>query len=329
MIKKNLTRLFFIGSLIAVCICGYYWYQYRGVHPSTDDAYLQANMVNIAPQISGVVSHVAIKNHDQVKAKDLLFEIDSKPYEVALNKAKADLVSAIQGTQSLQAQIKAQESIVTQQQAQLVYTQKQYDRTQELVKQKLYPQSQGDEVTSQLKVAQASLQAAQDTLAQLQAQLGESGVNNASIQAAKAAVNSAHINLSYTKVYSPSDGQLENVDLQEGNPVVAFQELFSIVKQNKWWVSANFKETQLKRIRVGQPVTIKIDMYPDQTFHGTITSFSSGSGASFALLPPENATGNWIKVTQRFPVWISVTENPKYPFRLGASCTATVDTSKL
>ena len=132
-----------------------------------------------------------------------------------------------------------------------------------------------------------------------------------------------------THVTAPSDGILSNVTLRPGATVQAGPPLFAIIEANRWWVDANFKETDLARIKVGQPATVYLDMYPGATFDGVVESISAGSGATFSVLPPENATGNWVKVTQRFPVRITITNPPAdKPLRVGASASVTIDTTK-
>ena len=245
-----------------------------------------------------------------------------------LENHKLNLTNTVQQVHALQAQIKANESLVAERQAQLTNTQKSTKRTITLVHKKLYSQASGDLAISQLKVATAALTAAKAQLEQSKQQLGTPGIDNAQVKVAQAAVQSAKLQLSYTQVYAPVTGYLANMTLQPGNSVTSYQPIFSIINKNTWWVSANFKETQLERIKQGQPAEIQIDMYPHHIFHGTVASFSPSSGTSFALLPPENATGNWVKVTQRFPVWIDIkASDPKYPFRIGASCTVTIDTT--
>ena len=324
-ILKITIGLLFLAA-IAVGIT--YWVQYNTIHPSTDDAYVQAHTITIAPRINGMVDTMEVHNHARVHKDQLLFTIDQAPYQIALQKAQANLLETTQAVSALQAQVKSQQALVAERQAQLINTQKESKRTLTMVKKNLISQSAGDQAISQLKVAQAALIAAKAQLEQTKKKLGDTGSNNAQIKAAQAAVKSAQLNIKYTKVYAPADGFLVNLTLQAGNPVTAYQGLFSIVKNNKWWVSANFKETQLERIKVGQAAIIEIDMYPGHIFHGRVASFSPGSGTSFSILPPENATGNWVKVTQRFPVWIDINHsNPKYPLLMGSSCKVTINTT--
>lgn len=253
-------------------------------HPSTDNAYVQANIVNIAPQVTGAVVKIAVQNHQAVTAGQVLFVIDPRPFQYALGNADA---------------------LVAQRQAELLLSQQNAQRILKLVDQKQLPPANGDTATANLNSAKAALVAAQDQ--QQQAQL----------------------NLQHTQVVAPAAGVITNFTLRVGTTVTVNQDLFALIEQDSWWVDANFKETQIKRIHAGQPVDIELDMYPGVNFNGTVQAVSAGSGAIFSLLPPENATGNWVKVTQRFPVKIMINSNDhKYPLRVGASADVTVDTTK-
>ena len=225
--------------------------------------------------------------------------------------------------------VKAAEATLTQRQAELKNTQKSTQRTLTLVKRKLASQADADQASQNLSVAEAAVVAAQNELQEAKEKLGINGENNASLRAAKATLAQAQLDLGYTMVRAPHDGVVENVTIRPGSTVTAYQSTFSLIENRDYWASANFKETQLTRIRTGQPATIHIDMYPDQIFNGIVSSISTSSGASFALLPPENATGNWVKVTQRFPVRIKIISRyPNAPLRIGSSCTVTIDTTQ-
>ena len=194
--------------------------------------------------------------------------------------------------------------------------------------QKLYPPAKGDEAIEQLSVAKASLAASKSQLAQSQQELGKTGSANANIRAATTALAQAKLNLSYTNITAPQSGYIANFNLRTGDSVTAYNPIFALVENRIFWISANFKETQLTNIKPGQSATIVIDMYPDHVFKGRVESIGRGSGSSFSLLPSEDATGNWVKVTQRFPVRISIIyDSANFPLRLGASCTVTVDAS--
>ena len=180
------------------------------------------------------------------------------------------------------------------------------NRTEELVKQKAASDQEND-------IAIGNLEAA----------IGQRNMS-------KALVTNAELNLQYTKIKAPTTGWVTNMTLQIGDSVIANQPLFALVSDKKFWVDANFKETELKHVRVGQKVDIQIDMYPNQDFNGIVESFSSGTGNAFSLLPPENATGNWVKITQRIPVRIIINNNDfNYPLRVGSSAIVTIHTSPL
>ncbi len=268
--KKKLKLICTGIIVIALSIAGFIYWRYLEIYPSTDNAYIQGNIINIAPQVAGKIKQLTVKNNQQVKQGQLLFAIDPEPYQIALNKARA----------------------------QLELDQKNADRMITLAVEGRASKAEGDE-------AKAKLEVSKSTLAE------------------------AELNLNYTQITAPADGILTNLNVREGDVVAAGTPLFALVETSHWWVDANYKETQLHRIRTGQPAEIKLDMYPGLVFHGIVESISSGSGAAFSLLPPENATGNWVKVTQRFTVKVKLLEqDPTHPFRIGASSSVTVNTAK-
>ncbi|MCX7120612.1 MAG: HlyD family secretion protein, partial [Gammaproteobacteria bacterium] len=289
--------------------------------------YIQAHVVNEASQVTGQVQAVLVHNQQQVAKNQLLFMIDPKPFQLIYEKAQAELQNTQLQVQAGQNAVDTAKAQLAQQQAQLLESQKNYDRIMKLVKETYYSKASADTVVRQLTVAKQSVIAAQDQLKEAQAKRGTKGDANTQIQAAKDAVAQAALNLQYTKVYAPSAGQLAQLTLQPGQTITAYQSLFSLVDTHTWWAMANMKETDLSRIRAGQKVDIVTDMYPFYHFQGLVKSIGAGSGATFSLLPTENATGNWVKVTQRFPTRIQIINpNPKYPLRVGASCTVKIDT---
>lgn len=315
-------------AFLAIAAGAIYWYlQHEKFYPSTDDAYVQANVVQIAAQVSGPVDQIGVQDHQDVKAGQQLFTIDRKPFAIAVQQAEANLQNTVQQVGAEREAVVSALAIVQERQAQLTEAQKNANRILTLVKENLMAKSQGDQVTSQLQVAEAALNAARSQLAEAQQKFGVPGKANAQIRAAQAALDQAKLNLAHTQISAPADGQIVNFTLRAGSMVTAEQPIFSLIESKNWWVSANYKETDLNRIRPGQLATIKVDLYPDYTFVGQVVSISGGSGAAFSLLPPENATGNWVKVTQRFPVRVKFfNPNPKYPLRMGASATVTIDT---
>lgn len=249
MIKK------FINSIIALCVIGLlsvlavFYFHYQNIHPSTDNAYVQAHIVSVAPQINATVETVLINNNQTVSAGQTLMTLDPKPYKIALKKAQANLANTEQTIKTEQADVLTAKANVAQAQAVLINSQKNADRILSLVKQKLIPQAQGDQATSDLSVAKASLKQTQAQLEAAQQTLGKLGDDNAAIQAAKADVASATLNLQYTTITAPTSGQVASLSIRPGDQLTAYNTIFSIVNNQQWWVDANFKETQLAHIK--------------------------------------------------------------------------------
>ena len=312
---------------IAVTIGWYLWH--RTYYPSTDDAYLNANVVRIAAQISGPVSRVEVSDHQKVSAGDLLFEIDPAPYQIALQTAEAQLAQTSKNLAAASSAVATARAQLNQAQANYDDAEKNARRIQKLVAQGMAPKAEGDHAKAMHESTQAAVTAAKAALQQAIDQRGEIGNTNAQTRIALARVEQARLDLSYTQVRAPVSGIISNFSLRVGTTVTAGQTLFALVDTSQWWVDANFKETDLQRIRPDQPATITLDMYPDATLNGVVESVSPASGAAFSLLPPENATGNWVKVTQRFPIKVRILNpDPKLFLRIGASSTVTIDTRK-
>lgn len=325
-IGKTLLPLFVLALLIAGGVG--YWHYNRN-HPSTDDAYIKAHVITIAPQVDGNVIDVKVQNHEYVKKGQLLFTIDSKAYQIELEKAQAQLDATKNQIAAADMAVDSARAIVQEKQAELADIRADTQRILALVQKNYESKSAGDLANKNLHVAQAAVLAAQAQLRQAEQNRGDLGENNSQLRAAQTAIASAQLKVGYTEVFAPTTGFIANFDLQAGDKVNAYQPVFAIIEDHSWWVDANFKETQLARITPGQNVKITMDMYPGKIFSGKVASISDGSGASFSLLPPENASGNWVKVTQRFPVKIILSsEDPKFPYRLDASATATIDTTK-
>ncbi len=315
---------------VALAVGGYFYYRHSERYPSTDDAYVKANVVHVAAQVSGRTSQVPVDDQQMVKKGQLLFKIDPRPFRIALAQAQAQLALARQTVSADQAAVSAAKANVESAQATLHNAVLHYRRMRSLRSHNSVSQSALDNARAALDTARAKVGLAKARLHEARMQLGQSGNGNARVQKAEAAVHQAKLNLSYTTVTAPCSGQLSNVTLQNGDMIQAGHQLFALVCSNRFWVYANFKETDLGRIRPGQKATIKVDMYPNHTFHGVVQSINPASGAAFSLLPPENATGNWVKVTQRVPVRVLVTNaSPNYPLRVQTSTDVTIDTGPL
>jgi len=324
-LQASIWIIIILGIIAGITV---YWH-HQSLYPSTDDAYVQANIVNVSAQIDGPVEGIFVNNYQNVKKGQLLFTLDPRPFQIAVEQAEAKYNLAEQNMQADHDDVLVAEHTVNSAKAERILAQRNASRILKLVKDGQESRQEGDIVNNKLSVAQANLEAAEGRLAEAKANLGQYGDENAAIKQAKAALDQAKLDLSYTKVAAPEAGHLVNFNLRPGNMVSANQSLFNIVETNEWWVNANFKETQLDRIRAGQPASIVLDIYPHHTYHGTVYRTSPGSGAAFSILPAENATGNWVKVTQRFTVKVLITDKPdiRYPLRVGASATVTVDTT--
>lgn len=314
--------------LIAACLMAAKWYWHTAtLYPSTDNAYIQANVIQVAPQVSGKVSQVLVEENQVVHKGDVLFKIDARMFQLQAEKAMANLADTRQRVAALELAIKVANANVEKANAQFAISQKSAKRILSLVHDGRASKQQGDDVLSKLKIAKAELQAASNELLRNQQLLGDSVDENPQIIAAEKQLDEAELNLQYTTITAPADGTITQLHLRQGDMVNANVAQFSLVENNQFWIAANFKETALGRIKSQQNVNIEIDMYPGKTFQGRVESVSPGSGAAFALLPPENASGNWVKITQRFPVKISLQAQSPYALRLGASCKVTVNTA--
>lgn len=318
-------------ALLAVAVLavfGYRYWRHAQLYASTDNAYVNADKVEIAAQVSGPVTRVYVQENQPVKAGDPLFDIDRKPYELALEKAQAQWQLASQSVSQQGAAVSGAEAQVAQRTAEWKNAEANQRRTRKLVKQGFLSEQGAEEAGTQAATAAAALHAAQANLEEARSALGKAGGDNATIHAAAATLDQARLDLQHTHVTAPTAGMVTNFSLRPGNTVQAGQPLFVIISNRNFWVDANFKETELKRIHQGERAIIDVDMYPHHSFHGVVESVSGGSGTAFSLLPPQNATGNWVKVTQRVPVRIRVLDpDPAYPLRVGTTAAVSVRVS--
>jgi membrane fusion protein (multidrug efflux system) len=322
---KTLRWLISIIVFLALVIGGYGWWLHSQQYPATSDAYIGAHVVRIAPQVGGKVAELPVIDNARVVMGQLLLAIDPESYEIAVKRAEANVALADQAQAGAQAAVDAAQAEVSEREAEHNDALRNNERMQDLLKRKSVAQAQADTARYKLRETTAALEDARSVLQQTVRELGEAG---ARVRVAGAALAEARLNLSHTRVTAPVSGVLGTLDVRPGDVVTAGQQLFPLVDESAIWVDANYKETDLHRIRIGQPATISVDMYPGKTFHGHVESVGPASSVAFSLLPPENATGNWVKVTQRFPVRVRIDKpDPDTPLRLGASSTVTIDTS--
>lgn len=299
-----------------------YYVTFIGPYETTDDAFIEGYVTYVSPRVSGPVVKLLVTDNQRVKAGDALLEIDPRDYQVLVDQAVADLATARNRVQQAEAQVVVDQAKADQQKAailaaQAVASQAEADRARyEAVQSRAVSGTQLD-----LSKTQASSTAADVEVARSRAKAAEAQVDldradvetaRAQIQQAQARLELAQLNLSYTTVVAPRDGRVARRTVEQGAYLQTGQALLALVPDDIW-VVANFKETQLERIRPGQPVTIRVDAYPHHKFKGKVDSLQAGSGARFSLLPPENAVGNYVKVVQRVPVKIVFDEPVNLP----------------
>jgi membrane fusion protein, multidrug efflux system len=335
--QKNLLRrhplLASVGliALLVAGVTGYVYWDHSSHFESTDDAFIAARQFAIAPKIAGYVTAVPVTDNQHVNKGDVIAKIDQRDYLTALAQAQAQVASAEAGVHNVDTQIATQDAQITSAQAQVAQTQANQElakvtwgRDQPLVKQGWATAQQGTTDVQNLKAQQATVDSAQAALKVAQRQIdtlrAQRTSQEASLAQAQAQLDQAKLNLSYTTVTADQPGRVVNLSGAVGQYAQAGTNL-SMFVPDEIWVVANFKETQLDRMRPGQPVDLGIDAYPERVFHSHVDSVQPGSGPAFSLLPPENATGNYVKIVQRVPVKL-ILENPPTDVSLGPGMSA-------
>jgi len=324
--RKGLTLTLILGFTAVLVVFGVADWHHRQIHPSTENAYIGGDVTTVAARVPGTLLRVAVRDHAPVRAGNVIATIDPRDYDESVNRARAGVTKA-RATLALQrARIAGARAQLDAARARDALARADRKRFHNLSEKGSTAQRQYDQAVAAERVARAQTTAAQKALAAEQAALA---VSTASVEKARTGLASAQLQRSYCTVSAPCDGIIADRSAHPGQVVGAGQPLCRIVQLEKGhvWVSANFKETQLRRIRVGQPATVKIDAGTGNAYRAHVASFGAGTGAAFSLLPPENATGNWVKVVQRLPVRIVFDEPvPPHTLRIGLSCRVTVDT---
>ena len=320
------TVLVLAGLIIAAIAGAWYWHE-TSKRQRTENAYVNARIVQVSSLVMGPIVRVPIRDNQYVHKGDVLFEVDKRPFEAALAEADGRLRLAEQGTRQDRSDVLAAEADVAQQNASLDNAQSQLRRTTRLVEQNFMSKQALDDAEARLRTAQAAVEAAKARVAKARAALSANGDTTPAVRVAQAEVEKAKLDLEHTIARAPEEGFITHFDLTPGTVVTPGNPLFAIVVAGSFWVDANFKETELAGVVPGRPATIVVDMYPDHAFHGQVESLAGGTGAAFSLLPAQNANGNWVKVAQRVPVRIDITDpDPRFPLRVGATATVTVQT---
>jgi len=332
--RRSLKRPVLFALLPIALVVGGYYYVEGGQIMSTDNAYLQADMIGVSTDVAGTVASVDVHENEEVKLGQVLFTLKPDSFKIALDGARAKLGAARNQLLNLQASYKESLAQIAQAEADIPYYQTVLDRQQRLISGSAASQTALDEAKHNLDAARQKVAVAQATA---QATLAELGGNadqpieqNPIYLEAKAAVDDAQRQLDDTVVRAPFDGIVTNVSaLQVGSYLEAAQQGFSLVSTKNMWIAANPKETELTYVKPGQPVSITIDTYPGVEWKGTVASVSPASGSSFALLPAQNTSGNWVKVVQRIPMRVTIDDasaEGKPPLRAGMSTVIAIDT---
>ncbi len=338
--KARLRRIAMIWGLALILAIALFFYLTGGRYVSSDDAYVHAAKLMVSTDVSGLVKDVDVREGQSVRAGDILFRLDPRPFQIALDNAKAALAQSVQNVEGTKAQYRSLLGQIASEQAQVTLNSKTYERYLALQRQNAIAGTQVDQARGALQSAQSTVVSLQQQARQILAQLNNNPdlpVNQApSYRSAQAAVAEAQRQLDHTVVRAPFDGIVSEVDsLQPGTLVISAMSAFTttsavgLIASKNVWVEANLKETELTYVRKGNSVSFTIDTYPGCDFSGVVDSISAGSDSTFSALPAENASGNWVKVVQRVPVRIRVTGNScNVPLRAGLSTVVSIDTGE-
>jgi len=294
---------------------------------STDNAYVQSDKISISAQVSGPIIEVAVAENQTVKAGDLLFRIDPRPYRIALSSAQADIAAARVRVGELQTKFGGTGADIGAAQENVGFAERALGRQSELLKAGFTTRARHDDAMHVVQEARQRLANARSEAASARASLATGGaMAQPAIAEAMSARDRALLNLALTDIRAPADGIVSQTErLQIGQTVVTGLPVVSLVRGGKTWIEANFKETDLAQMHVGQSATIRFDAYPDQVLTAHIASIGAGTGSQFSLLPPQNANGNWVKVTQRVPVRLAIDTPSGRPLIAGLSAKVKVD----
>jgi multidrug resistance efflux pump len=323
------------GTLVVAAVLAALVLRHDERYPTTDDAYVDADVVGIVVQVAGPITDLAIEDNQAVRAGDLLFEIDPRPFRIEVEQARAALDRTGQDVTALADAVRRAEAGVRYAQAGLQLAETQWKRVEPLSKIGAIPFQDRDKAQAALDAARAGLDNANAQLAEARANLGAADADNADIRAAMAALEQAELQLSYATVAAPVNGFVTDLDLSPGSYASVGQPMLSLVNADSWRVVGYFKETQLERIRPGQTARVYLPAYPDARFEGSVQGVGWGveqQGSDGARgpsgVPSVDPTVDWVRMAQRFPVRITLANNdPKHPLRKGMRATVRIDTT--
>lgn len=332
--RTTLMRIVLFGVVPAIAVvgAGYYWLQ-GARYVATQNAYVKTDIAKLAAEVSGKAMEVHAHAHMLVKAGDVLVKIDPRPFKLTLAHAEAELDAARQQIETLRVTLDEARTELEEAQDRASYFRKRYERQIDLAKRGIVSATRGDELENDANAASDRVVMARQKISRIRASLGgapDRPVDRHPLVRAKiTAVEAARLDLERTTVKAPSSGTVVTVPLVPGEQITASQPLFAIVTDTTPWVDANFKETELTHVRVGQKATVELDTYPGVSWSAKVKSISPATGAEFAILPPQNASGNWVKVVQRLPVRLRLEPRSGMPpLRAGMTANVTIDTGR-
>jgi membrane fusion protein, multidrug efflux system len=331
--RARLRWILMLGGVVLAVVGGLWYYLMSGRYVSTDDSSVQAAQTAISANVPGRVVELDVHDNQNVRRGDILFRIDDRPFRIAVEDAQAKLAAAGMQIGAAKATYRQQLANVAAARGTFAYQQHEFERQQHLLQSGISSRAQFEQTQHAMELAQSQLNSAQQQVGSVLALLGGNPelavAQHPVVQEAQAALDRANLELSYTVIRAPDDGVAAKVEqLQVGDYITAATPVFSIISSRDVWIEANFKEDDLTYMRPGQEAQVSIDAYPGRSFKARVTSLSPGTGAQFSLLPPENATGNWVKVVQRVPVRLQLDDAAMNAVALhaGLSVDVTVDT---
>jgi membrane fusion protein (multidrug efflux system) len=332
----KLTRaLLLLGVPLAVAGIALYFYAQGGRHLETENAYVKAHIVAVSAEVAGRVAEVAVRDNETVTKGQLLFRIDNVPFDMALARASAQLANARTDVETLRAEHRVALADAAEAEERIRFLTVQLERQRRLKEQGMVREDAYDEARHNLETARAHLVALQERAARVLAGLGGDAKlpaeSHPRVREAQAALDTAALELARTRINAPTAGTVSNLKLQVGMNVTRGVAVFSLIQAGEPWIEANFKETQLAGMRVGQVARVVADAYPGVEWRARVSAIAPATGAEFALLPPQNATGNWIKVVQRVPVLFAIepaggADRPA--LRAGMTVSVSIDTGR-
>ena len=332
-ISRPLALLLLITAPLALIAAILLYYVGQSRYASTDNAYVKTGKIVVSAEISGRVVSVLVDENDRVLEGQPLFKLDKEPYQIALDKAEASLARVRQDIDALRAQYRQKQAELRLAKGEALYYGGVSKRQKKLRAKGFASQARFDESERNFFAARERALAIEEDLGRLLAMLGGAldlpAGKHPLVREAVASRSVAALNLHRTTVLAPALSIVTNFNLFAGEHVEAGRPVFSLIGTEKLWIEANFKETDLTNVAKGQPATVRVDTYPGLTLSAVVTGISPATGAEFALLPPQNATGNWVKVVQRVPVRLKLTDGAKTPpLRTGMSVSVKIDTGR-